>query len=560
MPSKLVRLIPAVLIQLLATLQFALAADSRTEGVLTTELKERVFRATLKDGYHFNEKAPNSVRVDDKVLKPAKLAAREAVFTSLPVTWSKGHAALYVCDDAITFCEPRFIELKGTGAVTASAPVSTNAHKGKINSHGFIEDDFSKALAVAAKSQKLVLIDFSARWCPGCLRFENETFDTKDFKRLTKDYVKLKIDVDRFENNVLSEKFNVKAIPTLLVVNGAQDEVDRLVDFQPNDVLERFFAAIKSDPTTIAELKSKAAMNDPAILTKLGQRLVMANRFDDALAPLAQVKPVPPEYWSALVGSARAAHKADASTKPKLIQALKDAIAAESATSRSIGWRNELAGLIDDKNQVVKLRAEGLAVADGLLADPAKLKDGVKTDLVGEFTGYEPLMVAMARADLVESTGTSSAESAAAWNLAADKAQALKIQASRTGPALRAVIILTKAERYEEANKILGEMLKRDPGSPELLRRRLRALVGLKKFPEAVSIGERVLKSSYGRNEFWVAEVLAKAYIGAKQNVKAQTLIDTYLGRSDIEWSNLQSSRKTLETLKAQLAQQAVKE
>ncbi|HEX4922940.1 MAG TPA: tetratricopeptide repeat protein, partial [Bdellovibrionales bacterium] len=341
------------------------------------------------------------------------------------------------------------------------------------------------------------------------------------------------------------------------VVNAAQEEVDRLVDYQPNDVLEGFFASVKADPTTIAELKEKAKSKEPAVLAKLGKRLVMANRFGEALEPLSLLKPPPPEYWSALLGSARAAYKADSGTKPQLVQALKDAIAAEGGTSRSIGWRAELAGLGEDKAQAAKLRKDGVAVADMLLGDEAKLKEGVKTDLVGEFTGYEPLLVAMARADLIENTGAVAEETAAAWNLAADKAQALKISPGKTGPALRAVIILTKAERYEQANALLGEMLKRDPGDPELLRRRLRALVGLKKFPQAIEVGERVLKNSYGRNEFWVAEVLAKAYIGASQTAKAKALIDTYLSRSDIEWSSLQSSRKTLETLRAQIGQQA---
>ncbi|HEX4926059.1 MAG TPA: thioredoxin family protein, partial [Bdellovibrionales bacterium] len=198
--------IPALLI-----LSSAVSADvNRTEGALQTELKERVFRATLKEGYHFNDKAPNSVSVDEKVLKPTKLSAREAEFSGLPAAWSKGHAALYICDDAVTFCEPRFVELKGAGRPGATKAVAINKNKGRVNSHGFIEDDFNKALAEAIKQKRLVLIDFSARWCPGCLRFETETFGTKDFKRMSKDFVKLKIDVDRFENIVLSEKFNVK--------------------------------------------------------------------------------------------------------------------------------------------------------------------------------------------------------------------------------------------------------------------------------------------------------------------------------------------------------------
>src|SRR6476620_6242570 len=98
--------------------------------------------------------------------------------------WSKGRAALYICDDAITFCEPRFIELKG-----GASPIPPNSQpkaSGALrrNSHGFIENNLDAALALARKEKKLVLADFSARWCPGCVRLETETFNTARFRKL----------------------------------------------------------------------------------------------------------------------------------------------------------------------------------------------------------------------------------------------------------------------------------------------------------------------------------------------------------------------------------------
>ena len=93
-------------------------------------------------------------------------------------------------------------------------------------------------------------------------------------------------------------------------------------------------------------------------------------------------------------------------------------------------------------------------------------------------------------------------------------------------------------------------MLKQNPSDPELQRRRLRALVGLKNYNEAIKLGQKVIKDSYGRNEFYVAEVLAKAYLGAEQKAQAKALIDQYLGRNEIEFANMKASKKSLEELK----------
>jgi predicted Zn-dependent protease len=207
---------------------------------------------------------------------------------------------------------------------------------------------------------------------------------------------------------------------------------------------------------------------------------------------------------------------------------------------------------LESKEEVHKIKQEGVAVADGLLADTSMLKEGVKTDLVGEFAGYEPLLVAMARADLVESARADQIEISAAWKQASEIGKKAKITAAQPGPALRYLIVLIKAEEFDESEKLVNQMLKRDPNNPELQRRKLRVLLGQKKFVEASRLGEKVLKNSYGRNEFWVAEVLAKSYLGAKENAKAKSLLDRYLSRNESEWSNIEGTRKTLEALRAQ--------
>ena len=113
-----------------------------------------------------------------------------------------------------------------------------------------------------------MLVDFGARWCPSCVRLEDEIFGTTRFKNMTKDFVKVKIDVDRFENTVVSEKYSVKGIPTLLVVNSDAQEISRMVDFQTLDVWNSFFSSIKADPLSLSKLKERAKSHGMRVRSK----------------------------------------------------------------------------------------------------------------------------------------------------------------------------------------------------------------------------------------------------------------------------------------------------
>lgn len=531
--------------KILAMLLIALAGVAsppkpRTADALTVELKGDAYTGRLTEGFHFNEKAPNVIVVDGKSIKPAKLEPRLIMFTGLPKSFSAGKAHLYVCDDAVTFCEPRVFEL-GTGAGEVQLKEKSPAKPGKVNKHGFIEEDFQGAIAKAKPKNQLILVDFSARWCPGCMRLESEIFQTKEFKSLTRDLVKVKIDVDRFENTVLAERFKIQGIPTLLVLNSAQEEIDRIYDYQPMSTLGLFINSIKADPTSLMELEKKAEGKDKNAVHLLGKRLVMAGRFEDALRHLSAVTPRPPEYWTARIGAA---------AKDELAAVLREAISAEPGSSRSIGWRTELIGLSDSKLETESLMKTGVALADQLLKDAHARTDAMKTDLIGEFTGYEPLMIALAKVDLLVAGKVTAERQTAAWAEAAAIGKKLRISAAAPGPAIRYLGTLIKAERLQEADRLSNELLKRDPANAEIQNRRLRVLLAMKRYPEAIKLGEISLKNSYGRNEFWVAENLAKAYIGAKRNDEARKLLDGYLSRKDAEWPNIQGSRKSMEELR----------
>ena len=88
------------------------------------------------------------------------------------------------------------------------------------------ESDFDQTLA---STDKPVLVDFWAEWCPPC-RAIAPTLD-RVAREQAGQAVVAKVDVD--ESQTLAARFQVNSIPTLIVFKNGQ-VVDRMVGLQPH--------------------------------------------------------------------------------------------------------------------------------------------------------------------------------------------------------------------------------------------------------------------------------------------------------------------------------------
>ncbi|MBD3724805.1 MAG: thioredoxin fold domain-containing protein [Flavobacteriaceae bacterium] len=77
---------------------------------------------------------------------------------------------------------------------------------------------FDDAQKIALGTNKLIILDFTASWCGPCRKMEADVWSKEDIKLLTSNFVFAKIDLDT--NKGLASKYNVRAIPNILITDG----------------------------------------------------------------------------------------------------------------------------------------------------------------------------------------------------------------------------------------------------------------------------------------------------------------------------------------------------
>lgn len=142
----------------------------------------------------------------------------------------------------------------------------------------FSDLSLADAKAQAKKEGKLLVVDFTASWCPPCGEMDKTTWeDSAVVKWMHDNAVAIQIDVDKEQN--LAKDLKILAMPSLVVFANQPEEADRVVGFYDSDDLLDWLKSIRSGVSGI-----ERKQHELAVAQKQGKGAELEARFELARA------------------------------------------------------------------------------------------------------------------------------------------------------------------------------------------------------------------------------------------------------------------------------------
>jgi thioredoxin-related protein len=135
----------------------------------------------------------------------------------------------------------------------------------------FAEGDWKSVLAKAKNSNKLIFVDVYTTWCGPCKMMARDVFpNEKVGSKFNASFVNYKIDAEKGEGIDLARKYNVRAYPNFLFINGDGELVHRVIGYHAADeFLEQAEVAVKKvgdKPLSWFESNYPARRKDPQFM------------------------------------------------------------------------------------------------------------------------------------------------------------------------------------------------------------------------------------------------------------------------------------------------------
>ena len=89
---------------------------------------------------------------------------------------------------------------------------------------------FEEAQKIALLSNKLIVVDFTAKWCGPCKEMDLKSWSDWQVEEVLQNYVKLRIDIDL--NRDIALKYQVKLIPEMIIIDANGKIAHRFSGYQ----------------------------------------------------------------------------------------------------------------------------------------------------------------------------------------------------------------------------------------------------------------------------------------------------------------------------------------
>ncbi|MCL1666689.1 thioredoxin domain-containing protein [Elizabethkingia ursingii] len=145
----------------------------------------------------------------------------------------------------------------------------------------FDEGNFSSLLAKAKKENKLIFLDAYASWCGPCKLMAKNIFTLQSVgDYYNSHFVNAKMDMEKGEGVDLAKKYNVRAYPTYLFINGDGEIVHRVLGYVEEKPFIQFAKDAEDPKRNIGAMKARFEKGDtdPEFL----KNLAMLTMYEDA--------------------------------------------------------------------------------------------------------------------------------------------------------------------------------------------------------------------------------------------------------------------------------------
>lgn len=127
----------------------------------------------------------------------------------------------------------------------------------------FVPMSYDNALEVAEAEQRILILDFMADWCGPCQYMDETTWRDHKVLRWVNDHgLAVQIDIDEYSG--LAQNFGIKAVPTIVFLEGDGVELFRHEGYLSADEIVAALDAARDDANFEDSLQYDPQTSEPA--------------------------------------------------------------------------------------------------------------------------------------------------------------------------------------------------------------------------------------------------------------------------------------------------------